>query len=879
MSGSLTPDTPNADIVVAGDIPADLLVYPSPGSNSDERDEQKLRAHRCFGGAALIAELLQAAAKEHKFQVHKPSFFVHQDKYLEHSIRAVMELESLEEERKGPHGFKVKRRQQLYADPRWHNPNPEPPIPRNDQMSILIFQDAENDFANPDAASALFRNRHPDVLLYHMARHMGRPLGTGEIWDLVRRGPYRSKDKQDPERFIAVVSADDLRAEGIELCHGLSWEKTCEDFVEKLGSNGKLDSLATCAHLIVLFGCDGVIYHRGRKMVEPILFFDPLSAEGDFFRENIGYLPGVAEAFVGGLAVQLAHGRTTELDVRIRHGIEHGLTIARRLARLGFRDTKLENWPKYPVAEVMDSRLPAETIATLSVPSESISRGDTHWSILHQNIGDPPGVARQIVKEGTYSAATRIPLARFGRLVVFDRQEIEAFRTIFNSVQEYLSVSPTRPLNIGVFGSRGAGKSFAAMQVTVSAAEASGRKIRQLRFNLPQMTGLDDLFVAFNTVRDCSLSGLLPLVYINGFDTDFSGARLGWLSHLLAPMHTGQVLDRGEMRHIGPAILILGSNTVNTFEDFTATLEEEDDFPGGQEFLSCLHGFVNVLGLDRVNESDALYPVRRAVVLRALLVEREPNLKDGEGISIDDSVLDGLLMIPTFRHGLRSLKSIIATSKLTNSRHFERAALPPRAQLSLHLDYAEFEKSSQFNTLPESTREMIAQELHRTYIATIKAMKWTPTELQEQEEKPSMRPWETLDEEFKESARAHAIDLPRKLRMISCFLATAAEDRIPVQEFDAKDVERLAEHEHERWNAERLQKQWRWGERNDAARTSPFLVPWRDLEPKWQNMDRELVKSYPKILPDGYKIYKVGKAESINAYTFKGPSRAQSSPM
>ena len=845
-------------IVVAGDVPVDLLVYPSPNPGSNQRDKKKLRVHRCIGGAMLVAELLHAAANEHKHQIHKPSFVVPENSFLEHSARAITELDLFGEAVKPPFGFKVKRRQQLDGQTRWHSPESQLAI--SDNVTVLILQDSEHGFSNPDAAVDLFRKSRPSVLLYHMTR----PLGTGEIWDAVRRGPYGKDGKQDPKKLIAVVSADDLRAEGIELCHGLSWEKTCEDFVEKLGSNGKLDTLVTCANLIVLFGCDGVIYHRGRQMGEPTLFFDPLSVEGEFFRRNIGYFTGLPEAFIGGLATKLAQCPETALDNRIKLGF----SAARRLAKLGFRNTEVHDWPKYPVSEVMQKLLPDETLVTLSIPSESISRGDTrHWSILHHNIGDPVEVAHQIVKTGTHSAATRIPLAQFGRLVVLDRQEIEGFRTMFNSIQEHLSVSQTKPLNIAIFGSRGSGKSFAATQVAAAAATAapSGRRIRQLRFNLSQFTSLDDLLVAFNTVRDCTLSGFLPLVYVNGFDTEFSGLPLGWLPHLLAPMHGGQILDRGEMRHIGSAVFLLGSSTMTSFEELPAILGRGKDVLRAQEFLSRLHGFVNVLGIDRVHDSDGLYPVRRAVVLRALLEEREPNLQFGEDISIDESVLDGLLMIPTYRHGLRSLKSIIAMSKVTNSRHFERAALPPKAQLGLHLDYPTFMKYLQCNTLPESIREKISQGLHETYIGKLKGLAWTPSERQNLEKKSSMRPWTSLDEEFKESSRAHAVDIPRKLRMISCFLAKAEKNRIPVEQFTTLELELLAEREHERWNAERLQNQWHLGERDEATRTSPFLVPWRDLERKWQDVDRAMVECYPRILPDDYKIYRIGKIANTNA--------------
>jgi len=848
-------------IVVAGDISEDILVYlfplnPDPGSN--QRGKQKLRVHRCGAGAIVLADLLLASAEQHKHQIHAPSFRPENDG-LEYSASSIMELELVDPDVPPPSSFKVRRRQRLDVETRWHSPQLLPT--NSDNLTVLIFQDAEGGFNDSYAAIELYRKSRPHILLHHMAR----PLGAGQIWDAIRHGPYVKDGSQNPERLIVVVSADDLRAEGIELSHGLSWEKTCEDFVEKLGSLGRLSMLVTCAHLIVLFGCDGVIYHRGREMVQPILFFDPLCAEGEFIRRNLGYFPGLPEAFVCGLATELAQSPEASLD----KGIKSGFSAARRLAKLGFRNGVIHDWPRYPVVDVMQNRLQSEHLATLSIPSETIARG-ANWSILHQNIGDPVEVARQIVKTGIRSAITHMPLAQFGGLVLVDRLEIEAFRTFFNSIQEYLSTSHTKPLSIAILGSRSSGKSFAATQVAIAAA--SGRKIRHLRFDLSRFTSLNDLSIAFHTIRDCTLSGLLPIVYIHAWDTELSGSPLGWVPYLLDPMHGGQFLDHGEMRPIGPAILLFGSNTVKSFEEYTAIARPVT--ASVEEFLSCLQGIVNVLGPDRVDESDTLYPVRRAVVLRALLEEREPSLRLGEGISIDESVLDGLLMVPTYRHGIRSLKSIIDMSRLTNRRHFERAALPPESQLGLHLDYPNFLQYLQGSTLPDDIREAIAERLHMTYVEYRMKMAQTPAELDESRQDSSMCAWASLREEFRESVRAHASDLPRKLRMISCFLAPQEDNRVPVDRFTAKELEFMAEIEHERWNGERLHMQWEVGERNTANRKRPLLVPWRDLERKWQLFDIEMVKSYTAILPQGYKIYRKGVAGGIVREPMKPQSTA-----
>ncbi|PMD46970.1 hypothetical protein L207DRAFT_506059 [Hyaloscypha variabilis F] len=853
----------DSHILVAGDTPVDLLVYPSRDADQSYPGQPKFCVHRCNGGATLIAELLHASQNEHKQQVHEPAFEVPRENFAEQSASFITELEVFGKAAKPPYSFKVKRRQQLITKPVWYPPRT--PIKKHDKASVLVFQDAEFGFKNPNDAVDFFRKSRSGTMIYHMAR----PLGTGEIWDAVRHGPIAMDGLQDPMKLIVVVSSDDLRAEGIDLSYGLSWEKTCEDFVEKIG---KLETLATCANLLILFGCDGVIWHRGRKMSEPVLFFDPLSVEGRFTRQNIGYVPGIAEAFIGGLATKVA-----QLPPRaeLHQSIEFGFIAARRLAKLGFRNHEIHDWPRYPFSDIMEkAELPEEAPNTLDIPSESMSAGARRWSILHHNIGDPVQVACHMVMKGTYYTANWIPIARFGDLIILDRSETEGFRTIFNAMHEYLSAPQTKPLNIAIFGPKGSGKSFAAGQVAGTAAAAvaaaaatSPRKIQHVRVDLSQFTSFENLSAAFNKVRECNLSGILPLVSIKAFDTEYAGSPLGWLAHLLPAMHGGQILDRGEMKHIGPAILLLGSSYTNSLENFEAFSEKqgnEKDALRAQEFLSCLHAFVDVIGLDQVNSSDVWYPVRRAVVLRALLEDREPKLKMSEGISIDQSVLDGLLMIPTYRHGLRSLKAIIAMSNITGKHHFERAALPPEAQLALHFDYPTFMECSRYNTLSDDLRETLAEGLHNFYIKIRKATAKTDKEKADLLKDPSLAPWPSIKEDLRESSRAHAIDIPRKLRMISCFLSERLDKHNLVERFTDDELRFLAEQEHERWNAERMQQQWALGQRSGEKRTSPFLKPLRDLSPEWQNVDREMVKSYISILPENYGIYRIGKFEKAD---------------
>ncbi|KPM38527.1 hypothetical protein AK830_g8045 [Neonectria ditissima] len=840
-------------IVISGDAPSQMFLLPREASAiNNNGGPQGFSSHHLHGGAGLIADLLEDE-EDQTVQIHKPDLI----NAAEIGDQVIVELENPHTNGQHSHAFRFKSAKQISLSARWLAPALPLPDTNHDTVSVWVLHDAgpESTFSNPDckAAIALFRNSRPRFLIYHMSR----PLCFGNLWDALRRGPYVDANKQDPEQVIVVLSADDLRAEGIELSYGLSWEKTCEDFVEKLGSSGKLVTLVTCAHLIVRFGCDGVIYHRGLQAAKPYLVFDPQCVEGEFYRQHLGSIPGEAETFVAGFAQGFIHSN----ELSIERGIESGLWATRRLSRYGL--TIKEDSPGsarsiYQSSVLMNNLGKGEhddKLLALSIPSDSIASGSEHsWSLIDHLVGDPAEVARRIVQDGITSPETRVPLTCFGNLVLFDRQEIELFRTLFNFLKLYFSSPKTKPLSIALCGPRGAGKAFAALQVAKSAAK--GQIIQELRFDLAQFTSPSDLLAAFHSVRDCTLEGSIPLVYFSGFDASFLGSDLGWLPHLLPAMLGGRFSDQGVSRPIGPAIFFFGTTRFRSYSELQhrAALDTAR-VTRLQDFLGCLHGFVNVLGPSRVDYGDGvdrLYPVRRAVILRSLLEAREPNLKSKEKISIDESILNGLLLVPTYRHGIRSLKTIIAMSRVDGRRSFERAALPPPAQLDAHVDYAEFTLHMSGIPLPDRVLEKVAIKLHETYLAARKIA--TPDELDD------LKSWKQLSEELKESSRAHAMSISQKLRHVSYYLSEKQGTREPIWEFTPEQIDLLAEVEHDRWNSERLQNQWGLGEREPGKRKSPFLIPWADLEVKWQDIDRAMVAAYPSILRslEGYAIYPMG---------------------
>ena len=159
-----------------------------------------------------------------------------------------------------------------------------------------------------------------------------------------------------------------------------------------------------------------------------------------------------------------------------------------------------------------------------------------------------------------------MPLGQFGNLLTVDRREIESFRSIRTLVSEYGRQSrPKRPLSIAVFGAPGSGKSFAIIEVANSLLPD---QLKVLEFNLSQRNDPGELPQALHQVRDVGLSGLIPLVFWDEFDTALAGNPLGWLRYFLAPMQDGS-FQEGQITHpIGPLIFVFAGGTSSTMETF-----------------------------------------------------------------------------------------------------------------------------------------------------------------------------------------------------------------------------------------------------------------------------------------------------------------------
>lgn len=833
-----------APIVVAGDVSIDWMAWPvppdhsAPPANWRQREGTSMVARG--GGALLLTDMLDAASDATVIGHHVTHLHLQgPDKFL-HSL---VDLDVATKD-----GARRVRQLRGFCGPEGCHP-PQPPLNGPpDGAGLLVLDDSGNGFRDtPDAWQELLRTTRPRRVIVKMAK----PLASGKLWDAVRHGPLGDDGKPDPMRLVVVVNADDLRDEGVALNRRLSWERTAEDFVRQLAANGKLDTLVTCADLIVRFGCEGVIHHHGRSAEQPMLYFYPTEIEGDFVDALPGKMIGMTAAFTAGLAAALADNP----DAGIDNGIRRGMTAARMLARTGFRPHKTDHAPDYPRDVVRLATTPDPAIAAVLIPSGRIAAGK-RWSILADTLGNATDAARRLVTYGPKVALRQTPLATIGDLVTADRQEIEAFRAIGNLLREYLAAPQTKPISIGVFGPPGAGKSFGVEQVAAQVAgqATGGRKLEKLEFNLSQLTTLNDLNAAFHLVRDKALSGSIPLVFFDEFDSRFETG-LGWLRYFLAPMQNGHFIENGHPHPLGAAIFVFAGGTRATFDEFSKPMTLAPDHPDriafsaakGPDFVSRLRGKVDILGPDRKDKDDETYPLRRGFLLRSLLPRREKGLLHGDRIDIDEGVLNALLTVPHYIHGVRSMEAVLAMSTLSGEIRFTRADLPPATQLSLHVPDDEFRARVQAERLADDLRETLGRFLHNDYRASRLAIEEDPAERERlKATDDSQRNWEDLREDLRESSRLQADDIPRKLRRIDCYMASEHDNGPKVDAFKFEEVCLLAELEHERFNAERLQRQWRLGPREIDKRQSPFLVPWRDLDAKWQRLD---VSAIEAIIP------------------------------
>lgn len=710
---------------------------------------------------------------------------------------------------------------------------------------------------------------------------MAAPVAQGALWQALF--------DQHSERLVAVMKVDDLRHTEVQISRELSWERTAQDIFWELIHNPRLNALSRCAHTVITFGASGALLLSRQPGVNPThtckLIFDPEVIEGMWEAAHPGSLPASSTCLAAGLTVAVLQNPDQPDFIQ---GLNSGLSALRDLHLGGYQEIESVSADLqlgFPIERVAASLLnPAAKFAIVDVqdPVRFLKRPypqgeeppkEAFWTILHDRYKhDLNNLAEQIVLHGPETALQGVPIGRFGFLLTVDRREIEAFRSIRSLVAEYCSHLPQkRPLSIAVFGPPGSGKSFGVTQVASSLLPG---RIQVLEFNLSQFDDIEALWDAMHQVRDVGLGGKIPLVFWDEFDTPLAGRPLGWLRYFLAPMQDGR-FQHGQLTHpIGNAIFVFAGGTSATLELFGRDL----DGPAfraakGPDFISRLKGYVDIKGPNRQVDGkegeadpDPYYVIRRAILLHSILKRGVPELFEKMAgkpvLRIDPGVLRAFLQTSLYKHGVRSMESVIVMSMLSGKQSYERSCLPAEAQLNLHVDGQDFLSLVQQISLDEVTLEKLAMAAHEVFCEGLRARgyQWGPQTNDDLKTHASLVSYAELPEYQKEQNRATVRDILNKLSLAG-YVMTPARSNEPPFNFPGNDLELLAELEHERWVNTLLGSGWQVGPETDKAhKIHRALVPWGELSEADKDKDRDLVRGIPDILARaGYAVQRSGR--------------------
>ena len=860
------PDIGQRMIVTTGDVTVDWNLARAGTGESHGATTGQTTLSSQPGGALLLAELLESMVEGSGTQVVRPSVLpdhLHPGDPRYHHSYAVWDQFSKGAWRVDEF-LGIERASSRDAGSQAH------PASESEPPGLIVIDDRALGFrADPPSwpASLVDPDAEPWIIL-----SMASPLADGDLWHELYRHHL--------DRLAVIVSVDGLREMDVQISRGLSWERTALDLAWELLHNPRVNALAQARTLVVTLGTAGAFLlerHRGRQTSK--LIFDPAVLEGEWRRNHPGSMVGMTSVMTATLASHLIQKEDTG---SMAEAVRRGLGAMRALHERGYDATsedgrvRLTFPTKTIVSElktgtsgfaVVDVPDPGDIPLDLAAPIQS-------WTILEDTQASRiDELAVEIVERGIHDALDDVPVGQFGFLVTVDRREIESFRSIRTLIAEYAGQSASRPLSLAVFGAPGAGKSFGVTQVAESVLPG---QIEVLTFNLSQFDDPAELLGALHQVRDVGLSGKLPLVFWDEFDTSLGDRPYGWLRTFLAPMQDGSFLE-GQIEHpIGRAIFVFAGGTASRMEHF-GEMVDEGTFRGakGPDFLSRLKGYVNVMGPDPQADNgspgttgDPTAVIRRAILLRSILERNAPQVVRSGRVQIDPGVLRGFLQTTRYKHGVRSMESIVAMSTLAGRTRYERSSLPPEAQLDLHVDCRDFMANVQLLELEGQLLERLAGEAHNAYRELGLDTPYTDLDYAE------------LPESAKEQNRSVVRDIPNRLAAIGYIMlpARAQEEPSPIPD---ESLERLAQMEHERYVRERLAQGWRYGEeRDDRLRTHPALVYWQveahkereryttdeqarlgpgALPEDEKEKDRALMRAIPRILARAGYIAKPGR--------------------
>jgi hypothetical protein len=351
---------------------------------------------------------------------------------------------------------------------------------------------------------------------------------------------------------------------------------------------------------------------------------------------------------------------------------------------------------------------PPEVIPCVELNIEEVRSHRKIWTILERKVADNKDADEKVLIEKYKKTATNIltdcseaevgnhvPLVHFGKQRLVERYEIEDYLALYNAFLHYAEESTDRPLNIAVFGPPGSGKSRGVKEI-VNQVSGTGHGFSQhsLTFNMTQLRSPSELAESLHQIRDQGLKNMIPLVFLDEFDCTFEGRAFGWLKYFLAPMEDGEFWQDGHSYTLGKCVLVFAGGVHRTFAEMNGRLRNPDFCNAkGPDFISRLRGSLNLRGINRSEAEDdsGRYHIRRAVILHSLLCGMHGAAK----VAVPQQLMDiklarAFIEIEAFKHGVRSLRTILAMSDFHPGKTLHPSDLPSKDQLDMHVDARHF---------------------------------------------------------------------------------------------------------------------------------------------------------------------------------------------
>ena len=316
-------------------------------------------------------------------------------------------------------------------------------------------------------------------------------------------------------------------------------------------------------------------------------------------------------------------------------------------------------------------------------------------------------VVRLGIERARGSSEYRVPAAKFGKLVIVDRREYEQYRSLAQSMKGYVSRARDewKPLSLAVFGRPGGGKSYGIKQICES-IKGLEKKEQRVEADLSQFSTDEDLSIVFQKARDITLTGEIPVVLLDEFDSSRDHQPFGWLRSFLAPMQEGKFRHGPEQFSLGRAILVFVGGINHSFEMLEGRMQNEEFVRAkGPDFVSRLRGHLNVLGVERQSKTDITYPLRRGDVLRGFIADLQGK-GEKDTLSVERKLLGALLLVERYRHGTRSMQAIIKMCQQNKiTEQLDWLSLPPQEQIEMHVSWRELEVARDVFCAYESSKK------------------------------------------------------------------------------------------------------------------------------------------------------------------------------